>query len=51
MARASLETGQRVYDLVLARGWLSRAQLDELLRPEVLTRPHAPLVPTRRAGG
>jgi aspartate ammonia-lyase len=51
VARASLETGQRVYDLVLARGWLSRAQLDELLRPEVLTRPHAPLVPTRRAGG
>jgi len=51
VARASLETGQRVYDLVLARGWLSRAQLDELLRPEVLTRPHAPVVSGRRAGG
>jgi len=51
VARASLETGQRVYDLVLARGWLSRTQLDELLRPEVLTRPHAPVVSGRRAGG
>jgi len=51
VARASLETGERVYDLVLARGWLSRAQLDELLRPEVLTRPHAPVVSGRRAGG
>ncbi|HEX5091432.1 MAG TPA: aspartate ammonia-lyase [Burkholderiales bacterium] len=50
VAQASLATGQRVYDLVLARGWLSRAQLDELLRPEVLTRPHAGSVPPAGTG-
>jgi aspartate ammonia-lyase len=40
IARESLATGRRVYDLVLERGLLTRAQLDEVLQPEVLTRPH-----------
>jgi Aspartate ammonia-lyase len=32
-------TGGRVYDIVLERGLLSRQQLDEILKPEVLTQP------------
>jgi aspartate ammonia-lyase len=39
IARDALATGQRVYDLVLARGWMTREQLDAILRPEILTRP------------
>jgi aspartate ammonia-lyase len=39
IARDALATGRRVYDLVLEKGWMSRAQLDEILRPEILTRP------------
>ncbi|MBS0593198.1 MAG: aspartate ammonia-lyase [Proteobacteria bacterium] len=31
--------GGSVYDIVLARGLLTKAQLDEILRPEMLTRP------------
>ena len=41
-------SGGRVYDIVLARGLLSRQQLDEILKPEILTQPtlfHIP--PTR----
>ena len=32
-------SGGRVYDIVLQRGLLSRQQLDEILKPEVLTQP------------
>jgi aspartate ammonia-lyase len=32
-------TGGSVYQIVLARGMLSRDTLDALLRPETLTRP------------
>jgi aspartate ammonia-lyase len=39
IARDALATGRRVYDLVLEKGWMSRTQLDEILRPEILTRP------------
>ena len=39
IARDALSTGTRVYDLVLQKGWMSRSQLDELLKPEMLTRP------------
>jgi aspartate ammonia-lyase len=39
VAREAYETGKSVYELVLAKGWLTREQLDEILRPEVLTRP------------
>jgi aspartate ammonia-lyase len=41
IAQEALATGATVRDLVLAKGLLSRAQLDELLKPEVLTAPHA----------
>ena len=39
IAREALVSGKRVYDLVLERGWMTRAQLDQILRPEVLTQP------------
>jgi len=32
-------TGGRVYDIVLQKGLLSKERLDEILRPEILTRP------------
>ena len=41
IAQEALATGATVRDLVLAKGLLSGAQLDELLKPEVLTAPHA----------
>jgi aspartate ammonia-lyase len=40
IAQEALRSGARVYDLVLARGLMSREQLDKVLRPEALTRPH-----------
>ena len=40
IAREVLATGARVYDLVLEKKWMTREQLDEILRPEALTRPH-----------
>jgi aspartate ammonia-lyase len=39
VANEALATGGSVYDLVLAKGWLSREQLDELLAPERMTHP------------
>jgi aspartate ammonia-lyase len=40
IAKEALATGKRVYDLVLERKLMSRADLDALLKPEVLTQPH-----------
>jgi aspartate ammonia-lyase len=39
IAREVLATGARVYDLVLAKKLMTREQLDEVLRPEILTKP------------
>jgi aspartate ammonia-lyase len=39
VAREALETGRTVYELVLEKKLLSKEQLDEILRPEALTRP------------
>ncbi len=39
IAKEALATGGSVYDLVLAKGWLSKERLDELLSPEKMTRP------------
>jgi len=39
IAQEALAGGRSVYDLVLEKGLLSKAQLDEILRPETLTRP------------
>jgi len=41
IAKEALKTGGNVYDLVLEKGLLTRAQLDEILRPECMTDPRA----------
>jgi aspartate ammonia-lyase len=40
IAQEALATGARVYDLVLQKKLMSREELDQVLRPEVLTQPH-----------
>ena len=39
VAKEALATGHSVTEIVLARGLLTREQLDDILRPEVLTQP------------
>ncbi|MDA8141324.1 MAG: aspartate ammonia-lyase [Desulfobacteraceae bacterium] len=39
IAKEALKTGGNVYDLVLQKKWLTKAQLDDLLRPENMTDP------------
>ena len=39
IAKEALATGGSVYDLVLAKGWLTKAELDEVLKPEKMTQP------------
>jgi len=39
VAQEALVTGRSVYDLVLEKGLLSKEKLDEILQPEVLTKP------------
>ena len=39
VAQEALLTGKSVYDLVLAKGLLSKEMLDDVLRPETLTKP------------
>src|SRR6266704_2620269 len=50
VAREALATGRTVYDLVLEKKLLSKEQLDEILRPEILTRPGRPLPPELSEG-
>jgi len=48
IARDALATNRRVADLVLERGWMSQSQLEEVLKPETLTRPsRATLTPPK----
>ena len=42
IATEALATGRAVTDLVLERGWLDRAQLDDLLAPEAMADPRTP---------
>ena len=35
----AVDTGDSVYNLVLAKGWLTRQDLDNLLRPETMIQP------------
>jgi aspartate ammonia-lyase len=37
VARAAQESGRGVYELVLERGWMSRAELDRALNPATMT--------------
>jgi aspartate ammonia-lyase len=39
IAKEALKTGGNVYDLVLKKKWLTKAKLDDLLRPENMTDP------------
>jgi aspartate ammonia-lyase len=39
IAKEALKTDRSVYDLVLEKGWISKAQLDNLLRPEKMANP------------
>jgi aspartate ammonia-lyase len=39
IAKEALQTGGSVYDLVIAKGWLTKVRLDELLKPENMTHP------------
>ncbi len=39
IAKEALKTGGNVYDLVLEKGWLTQAELDDMLRPENMTDP------------
>jgi aspartate ammonia-lyase len=39
IAKEALKTGGSVYDLAIAKGWLTREKLDELLKPENMTHP------------
>jgi aspartate ammonia-lyase len=48
VAREALATGKTVYEVVLEKKLLSKEQLDEILRPEALTRPGVPF-PAERA--
>ncbi len=51
IAHEALATGARVYDLVLAKKMMTREQLDEVLRPEILTQPsRATLHPVKPGG-
>ncbi|HKX37044.1 MAG TPA: aspartate ammonia-lyase [Burkholderiales bacterium] len=40
IAQEALATGEKVFDLVLAKGLIDKDQLENLLKPEMLTRPH-----------
>jgi aspartate ammonia-lyase len=39
IAKESLATGRSVYDLVLEKGWMTKEQLDDMLKPENMTQP------------
>jgi aspartate ammonia-lyase len=39
IAKEALKTGGSVYELVLEKGWLTKEQLDDMLRPENMTDP------------
>ena len=41
IAKEALATGASIYSLVLEKGWLTKAQLDDLLTPEKMTSPRA----------
>src|SRR5262249_6724251 len=48
IAKEALATGKRVYDLVLAKKLMTKEQLDQVLRPEFLTKPsRASVVPPK----
>jgi aspartate ammonia-lyase len=52
VAKEALATGRSVYELVLTKGWMTKAQLDEVLKPEFLTQPrYVTTAPTGEEAG
>ncbi len=49
LAREALETDRGVYELVLAKGWLSQEELEEILSPAAMTKPRS--MPAARGQG
>ena len=47
IAREALATGRGVYELVLERGLMTRAELDRALNPEAMTQPRPSIAPTK----
>jgi len=45
LAQEAHASGRGVYDLVLEKGWLSKAELDRILEPARLTAPVPPRKP------
>jgi aspartate ammonia-lyase len=41
IAHEALASGRGIAELVLQKGWLSQAQLEQILQPELLTRPRS----------
>ena len=41
VASEALENDRGVYELVLEKGWLTKAELDEILSPDAMTKPRA----------
>ena len=39
IAKEALKTGGSVYELVLEKGWMTKAKLDDMLLPENMTDP------------
>jgi len=39
IAKESLKTGRSVYDLVLEKGWMTKEALEDMLKPENMTKP------------
>jgi aspartate ammonia-lyase len=51
VAREALETNRGVYELVLEKAWLTRAELDEILSPDAMTRPRSmPVLRSKQEG-
>jgi len=50
IAQEALATGKRVYDLVLEKKLMTRVDLDAVLQPEALTRPHFSTVHRPKGG-
>jgi aspartate ammonia-lyase len=51
VAKEALASGRRVAELVLEKGWMTRGQLEDALRPEALTRPQTSTVRRPKAEG
>ncbi|MGZ8263905.1 MAG: aspartate ammonia-lyase [Burkholderiales bacterium] len=52
VAKEAHDTGQSVYELVLSKGWMSKAELDDVLKPDVLPQPrYTTVAPTGDVAG